>query len=187
MEENEQRNWEYGDLRLRAENYVLGAGAGMQPISLRGHLLLDIVVTQLLLANVSGPPALTRMPFGRKLKTAVNYGLISPEISSIISAVARIRNAHVHELGLHATFRQVNALWVRALNAGVEHRFSSLHDEAQAAERVEAMGELADRLFSPTSELVDLCVELFSHIVFWNYDALEVTKVGRTLDEMTLA
>lgn len=179
---DEQRNWEYGDLRLRALRYVYGAGGGMQAISLRGHLLLDIAVTQLLLANVpSDVDAMTRMPFGRKVKTAAEYGLISPGIRSILSEIARIRNAHAHELEAHFTFRHVHALWVRARGAGIENRFHSNDEELEATRRVTAMGELADRLFDPASELANLCVELFSHIVFWSYDSFDLVSLGRIL------
>jgi hypothetical protein len=122
----------------------------MQAVSLRGHLLLDIAVTQLLLSNVAShigdmPP----VPFARKLKTAAKHGLVSLEIRYILSEVARIRNAHAHELATHSTFRQVHALSVRAREAGIEDRFQALDDEVEATPCVAAMGELADHLFDP--------------------------------------
>jgi len=179
---NEQLNWEYGDLRLRALRYVYSAGGGMQAISLRGHLLLDIAVTQLLLANEAFDVGeVTHIPFWRKVKTVAEYGLISPDIRSTLSDIARIRNAHAHELETYSTFRQVHALWVRAREAGIEHRFKSNDEEVEMTRRITAMGELADRLFDPATEMAELCVELFSHIVFWNYGFFDLVGLGRTL------
>jgi|CZKX01.1.fsa_nt_gi hypothetical protein len=183
--DDERRNWEYADLRLRAFKYVLGAGSGMQAVSLRGHLLLDIAVTQLLLSNVASnigymPP----VPFGRKLKVAAKHGLVSPEIRYILSEVARIRNAHAHELATRSTFRQVHALSVRAQEAGIEDRFRAHDDEVEVTLYVAAKGELADHLFDPASELANLCAEVFSHIVFWNYDSFDLVNLRSTLDDV---
>jgi len=177
-----QRNWQYGDLRLRAMNYVFAAGPGMQAISLRGHLLLDVAVTQLLRAtDPAGYPR--RMPFWRKVEAVATCGLISTNIKSIISEIARIRNAHAHDLETHYTFRQAHSLWVRARQAGIEHRFFSNDEDTEVTQSVTKMGELADDLFDPAHSLADLCIELFTHIVFWNYDSFNFMDLKRILDD----
>jgi hypothetical protein len=175
-----QRNFEYGDLRLRAMDYVLGAGNSMQTVSLRGHLLLDVAITQLLrAADPAGHPQ--RMPFWRKVQAATTCGLISTDIKLLVSDIAKIRNAHAHDLEIHYTFRQAHSLWVRAHEAGVEHRFFSNEEEKQTTESVAEMGELSDKLFNPADELADLCIELFTHIVFWNYDSFNLLDLQRIL------
>lgn len=181
---DERRNWEYGDLRLRALKCIMRAGGGMQAISLRGHLLLDVAITQLLRCNVSPNIGdLARVPFGQKLKKAEKCGLISPDIRSILFDISRMRNACVHEVGVHPSFRQVYALSVRGREAGIEDRFPLLKS-AEPTWRSAAMSELADHLFNPAFELADLCVELFCHVVFWNYTSFDLVSLGRTLDEL---
>jgi hypothetical protein len=179
---DEKRNWEYGDLRLRAMEYVCAAGLSMQSISLRGHLLLDIALTQLLL--ITEPPGhLRRMPFWRKVEAAAKRGLISTSIKSIITDIARMRNAHAHDLETHYTFRQVHSLWVRARDAGIEHRFFSNDEDTEVTQRVTEIEELTDDLFDPAHSLTDLCIELFTHIVFWDYDSFNLVDLKRILGE----
>jgi hypothetical protein len=154
----------------------------MQSISLRGHLLLDIAVTQLVL--ITEPSShVRRMPFWRKVEAVAKRGVISTDIKSIISDIARMRNAHAHDLETHYTFTQIHSLWVRARDAGIEHRFFSNDEEMEVTQRVTEIGELADELFDPAHSLTDLCIELFTHIVFWNYDAFNLVELKRILDE----
>jgi hypothetical protein len=37
---------------------------------------------------------------------------------------------------------------------------------------------------TPASELANLCAELFSHIVFWNYDSFDLVNLRSTLDDV---
>jgi hypothetical protein len=173
-EDDERRNWEYGDIRLRAVNHLY-AGGSLQAIVLRGQLLLEYVVTRLLAKSTVAPSerALNKTTFSRKIQLAAQNGIIDEQMKNLLITINRLRNTYAHE-ATNTTFRQVRAFWKAAEATGVSYRFHSLIDGAVTDEQVDTMGELADELFHPEHELVDLLAELFSHLVFWNYDSFDI-------------
>jgi len=174
-EQDEGWNWEYGDIRLRIARYLCFGTSNLQAIVLRGQLQLEFAITRLLEAKLrANQGGIGRMSFARKTELAAQNGLVDDKFKALLLEVNRLRNAYVHDLGAQCTFRQIHALWGAARLAGIKHRFYSEADEAEADERVDAIGELANELFDTESELVDLLAELFCHLVFRNYELFDI-------------
>lgn len=180
-EDDERRNWEYGDIRLHVVKHLY-AGGSLQAIVLRGQLMLEFALTRLL-TNDAGRVSergINRLSFSRKIQLAAHKGLVNERVKDILITINRLRNVHVHEAAADSTYRQIHALWKVARLAGVKHRYHSMRDEAEMDKQVEALGKLADELFSPEHGLVDLLAELFCHLVFWNYESFDIEALVRT-------